>query len=276
MDELPPRARALLDVARGTDEPSRAERSRIDGKVRATLAGFGLALPPLDPAAPTASAASSATEAASSASGGAAATGAAASSSGPLTFAAGAASMVAVGLGALWVLSGDPEPAAAPPPSLAAPSVVEAAAADDTADDLAAVAVPTEATPLPAPTAQAATAGVEREASAARTQRVRARRRTTEPAALPHGDLQLEVLLIDAANRALSAGRHGQALGVLAEHAERFPAGELREERRALRVLALCGAGRLEEGRRDRERLLAGAADSVLAARLRDACQPAP
>jgi hypothetical protein len=47
-------------------------------------------------------------------------------------------------------------------------------------------------------------------------------------------------------------GRHdfGRALALVAEHTRRFPNGRLAEEREALRVRALAGAGRTDEARR--------------------------
>ena len=47
----------------------------------------------------------------------------------------------------------------------------------------------------------------------------------------------------------MQAGDNDAALELLAEHQGTFADGAMVEEREAARVLAFCGAGRLEEGR---------------------------
>jgi hypothetical protein len=59
-----------------------------------------------------------------------------------------------------------------------------------------------------------------------------------------------EFTLIKQAQRDLGGGRADAALAVLAEHVRRFPKGSMTEDRLALRALALCKAGRHDEGRR--------------------------
>lgn len=60
MDELPPHARALLDAARDADDPTPAERARADARARQTLAQHGVHDLP-SPAQQTASAAAGST-----------------------------------------------------------------------------------------------------------------------------------------------------------------------------------------------------------------------
>ncbi len=81
-----------------------------------------------------------------------------------------------------------------------------------------------------------------------------------------------ELTLIRTATEALRDGHPEYALIALQEHASRFPRGVLQQERRALRVLALCELGRLERGRRERERFLRENPDSPFAGRVRRAC----
>lgn len=82
-----------------------------------------------------------------------------------------------------------------------------------------------------------------------------------------------ELRLIRGAQAALRDGSPARALAFLDEHAARFgPRAILGEEQAGLRVLALCASGRLDEGRRERERFLARTPDSPMAARVRGAC----
>jgi hypothetical protein len=62
----------------------------------------------------------------------------------------------------------------------------------------------------------------------------------------------------------------------LATHARRFPRGALREERIALGLLALCGTGQREQARRAIHRFMRTAPRSVVAQRVRAACDAQP
>jgi hypothetical protein len=76
--------------------------------------------------------------------------------------------------------------------------------------------------------------------------------------AAPEGDaLAAEARLLAAAQSALDQGRGAQALGVLDEHDRRFPSGVLAPESEALRVDALCAAGRADDARAEALRLRA-------------------
>lgn len=113
----------------------------------------------------------------------------------------------------------------------------------------------------------------------------RASRRTTAPASEPRagaarrpsaagGGLAQEIELIAAARADLQAGRADAALEQLAEHTRRFGHGALRDEREGLRVLSLCQLGRYDAAAGARDRFLARAPSSLLAAQVRAACAP--
>jgi hypothetical protein len=85
-------------------------------------------------------------------------------------------------------------------------------------------------------------------------------------------DLEGEARLLELADADLRRGDANSALARLAEHAARYPAGALREEREGVRVVALCRAGRESEGKLAAERFLARAPRSALATRIRAAC----
>jgi hypothetical protein len=59
-----------------------------------------------------------------------------------------------------------------------------------------------------------------------------------------------ELALLQRAHAAYTRGDFSAALAVVAEHARRFPTGHLAEQREALRVRSLAGAGRADEAHR--------------------------
>jgi hypothetical protein len=72
------------------------------------------------------------------------------------------------------------------------------------------------------------------------------------PTPLPmrgRGDLAAERILLETARTALERSDPSHALEALQRHQERFPRGQLREERESLRIGALVAAGRVEEAR---------------------------
>ncbi|HEX5656990.1 MAG TPA: hypothetical protein VFX59_07330 [Polyangiales bacterium] len=81
-----------------------------------------------------------------------------------------------------------------------------------------------------------------------------------------------ELALIRAALTSLRDRDSAQALRLLDEHAARYPRGAFSTERRALHVVALCAAGRHEEGSRERAQFLESFGESPIAARVRSAC----
>lgn len=84
--------------------------------------------------------------------------------------------------------------------------------------------------------------------------------------------LAAEAALLQRAQTALAAGVPASALVQLEQHAREFPTGVLVQEREALRVVALCAAGREPEGRAEAAIFLRAHAGSVLAERVRGAC----
>lgn len=76
-------------------------------------------------------------------------------------------------------------------------------------------------------------------------------KRSAVEGAAPDGPsgLQRETELLKAAQRALRSGHPADAMALLDEHARLFPAGALREERRASHVFALAALGRLRQAK---------------------------
>jgi hypothetical protein len=86
------------------------------------------------------------------------------------------------------------------------------------------------------------------------------------------GDLEAEMRLLRAAYDALRAGHPERALETLAEHASRYPHGELAEARGVARIMALCQAKRVAAARSEAERFLQRSPSSPYAARVRSLC----
>jgi hypothetical protein len=122
-----------------------------------------------------------------------------------------------------------------------------------------------EAAPTPEPSAAPEPAPVAKPASPAFV-----------PAVPPSGArapaLADEVALLQRAEGALRDGKPEQALSVLSEHARQFPRGELRAERTAARIAALCALHRQAEARRDAASFLRQWPGSPLAAQVRASC----
>jgi hypothetical protein len=59
-----------------------------------------------------------------------------------------------------------------------------------------------------------------------------------------------ELQLLSRARKALAAGKYSSTMSLIRAHEQRFPAGQLSEEREALRVKALRGMGRERDARR--------------------------
>jgi hypothetical protein len=81
-----------------------------------------------------------------------------------------------------------------------------------------------------------------------------------------------DLVLIEAAEAALRAAEPAKALALLRQHEQRFPDAPTVEERLALRVLALCAAGRSAEGRGARWAFLREHPDSAYRERIESAC----
>jgi hypothetical protein len=87
--------------------------------------------------------------------------------------------------------------------------------------------------------------------------------------------IQSELELIRSAQKNLHRGDASAALALLAEHARRYPAGALSEEREASRVFALCKLGNAAGARAQAERFLRRSPSSPFAERVRASCSSA-
>ena len=89
-------------------------------------------------------------------------------------------------------------------------------------------------------------------------------------------DYALERKILQPARAALAGGDSSSALTAIAEHERRFPAGQLAEEREALRVEALLSAHRTDEARSAAAAFRNRFPRSVLLSRVSEALQAAP
>jgi hypothetical protein len=85
-------------------------------------------------------------------------------------------------------------------------------------------------------------------------------------------DLSLEARALSQVQRAVREGHSAEALTLLDQQERDFPQGELRQERVAARVVALCAAGRASEARALAASFLVRSPRSPLAARMRTIC----
>jgi hypothetical protein len=253
MNELGPEAREILEAGRAGDEPTAADRHRLRASVmRAIAAGGASTL-----------ASSLATE-----------TSAAGLKAGAISIwkvAAGITFAAAITGGVASRFAGEtphvPSNAptviatvnAAPAPPRASASA-ESSAPPPTAEPSVSAAppAPTVAPVAPRPRASS-TASARSEAPAA-------------PPPPPEDTLAAETADLREAHRAMQSGDPARALAVLDRQENKGSA--LREEREAARVLALCQAGRVEEGRAAAARFLQASPRSPLADRVRGACAP--
>ena len=83
--------------------------------------------------------------------------------------------------------------------------------------------------------------------------------------------LDAEMRSVRGADTALRSGNLGAAQGLLDEHAREFPSGALAEEREGLRIVLGCQT-QSSEGKRAAARFLERAPHSLLAGRVRAAC----
>jgi|GEM_PF-890665 hypothetical protein len=166
-----------------------------------------------------------------------------------------ASGLVGVVLGALGhaALTGTAPFATAAAPPAAAPSAVVAARSEpDTRPDPARAAEDRAAASAreDVPTAEPGAPRPPRDGESAREDSDLARTGSPGPEAEEGSDLAAERRLIDAARADVAEGRFEPALAGLAAHRRRFPAGALAEDRDALAIEALVGAGRLTEAGR--------------------------
>jgi hypothetical protein len=255
MIELSDEARTLIRRVGSADGPSRVDRARVKRRIVATLAGAGAAL----------------------GSGGTIAAGAPAGA-----LATAAVSKLTVGSVAMWLALGAGLGAAVSAPALVS-AYRETAPAAHPAPVRPAVAVtsarPTqEARPMgESPHSDAPEMAPATGASEPASGRPKPSGRMipeTSQAETPHGASSLaeETRLLEAAQRELARKNTSAALVLLDEHATRFPAGALSEERAAARVLALCDLGRSAEAKRAAEVFVRASPRSPLVPRLQGSC----
>jgi hypothetical protein len=238
MTDLSPESKALIELARGDDEPSAVDRARVRRALGASLA-TGLAM-------------SSATSLAAGA--GLKAAGTAAGLAGSVKIAMWVGVGMAVGAltttTAIVVLRG---PAAQPtsvprPVAREANPVIKADMPVKESTDEA----PTDTTTIPLE--------VTSKPSMSRA-----------PQPSP-SSLAAEMRLLETARAALSGGDARRALALIQEHERDFPSGSLSEERRASKVFALCELGRRAEAARAAAEFLRTAPASPLRGRVLDSC----
>jgi hypothetical protein len=220
LEPLSPELKELLDAERGAPEPAPERRERVRSRLWSAL---GLA----------------AGAGAASALHGTPALGSTALKAAPAAgkllvakIAVGVIAAAAVGTTMHYALRTPPPPAHMPPAAarhVVPPSAVKPVVAAPIAAPAAPSPAPPVAAPVPAPAQPAPflTTRVHRPAH-------------LEP---PGDDLAAERVLLDHARSALSSGDTAGALDALAQHEQRFPKGQLTEEREALRIRALARAG---------------------------------
>lgn len=258
MSDLGPEARSILDGGRDGDDPTPADRARIRGSVMRAIAAGG--------AATTAAAMTEAAVAAKAAQGIALG----------WKILAGLLITGAVGGGAALALRHEAPAAPARATSVSPPAQAASASAP-----------PEEPTPPSAPLAPASTTPTvasARPASPPPERRVEPSKEPAPPAleepsspsaavappTPPADTLTDETRRLREAHGALTGGDPARALSLLDEQAA---AGvQLREERTAARILALCQLGRVDEARVAGARFLAESPRSPLADRVRASC----
>lgn len=233
MTELPLDAKKVLAQLRDVDDPTHAERARGDAAVRRMLEAQGIQnLPRLRPLAPNAT-------------------------TKPLAARSGAAIKLAwlVGVAFVATLGLFGVEAWRSTSQLSAPTLRGDAPSSSLADRVA--------DPAPPQPEAAANAPVEPSSAPA--------------ASVPHprhdkpaqDSLAEELRFLSSVDAEIRSGAYDSALQRLQQHKG---TSALREERAAMRVLALCGRNPDAHALREREHFLKKAPRSVLAARVRSAC----
>jgi len=270
MTDLGPEARSILGAGKSGDDPTPADRARVRGKLARAIAAGGVL-----GAASAAGTASEGTAAAATALAGKTATLLALGKIG-----GGIVFVVALGAG-IWFSRPLP-PGSPPPPATsvavadtalpASPSAIAPSAAADTASPTSPSAEPLAAArpavePSDSPAAPSS-AGVRPSGTTVASPKVA----DTDP---PKDPLEDETRQLREAHGALQSGDPGKALKLLDEQATTYASGQLREERAAARVLALCKLGKVDEARAKAAEFLRDNPQSPLADRVRAGC-PTP
>lgn len=260
MTDLSPDAQSILEAGRDLDGAGDLEKARVRRALFAKIAAGGAVLAATSTAAAESGAIASGTTAA--------ATTTAATGGG--TFAAVATPLAKI-LIPLAIVTGGAAGGfvawraqrAMTPAPVVAPSVTTAPA----------IAAPPA--PVVVPAAPALAPAIEPPAPAARpAHRARvAPAAHTEAAVAPVNHLAEETALLASANAELRRGDAGRALALLDDYDRRYPAGVLREEVLATRVIARCQQSPDRAARRAAEAFLARHPASPLASRVRTSCE---
>jgi hypothetical protein len=135
-------------------------------------------------------------------------------------------------------------------------------------------ASPVAAQPTPAPEAEptAVPTSEDRPPKTRRAKPDRPSPRPAETSSSATSSLAEETRILERARKALADNDAGHALALLDEARERFPQGVLRQERAALRVVALCQTGRQQAGKRAAAAFLQTYPRSAHRARVERAC----
>jgi hypothetical protein len=237
LDDLRPPGREILDIARRARTPSDEDRARVHRALVASLGG---------------AAALGAAKAAS-----AAASMAPKASLGWLKWALSAAFLSSASVGTyVWSVRRHVAPTSTTPVTDVAMQDSSGSAAPSSAALLAPVpsVEPTPASPPATPPKGAA---------------MRPSAKSAEPSA---DSLAQELSLLHQAHSEWRSGNAAHALALAHEHAHRYPNSQLKFERSALEVRALCALGREAEARKVAERIRLQAPNSPVSAALKDTC----
>ena len=261
MSDLGPEARSILGAGRNGDDPTPTDRARVRRNLARAIAAGG--------AAAAASAAGTAAE------GSAAAATAIAGKTATLLMlgkiGGGLVFVAALGAGIWFSRPLPPGPA----PSASVP--VTDSASPITAPPPAPSAAPDSPSPESPPADPPAAAAPEAPAPASPGQAaVSARPSASAGEAPPRDPLVDETQELREAHGALQSGDPQKALKLLDEQATTYAGGQLREEREAARVLALCKLGKKDEARAKIADFLRDHPGSPLEGRVRSGCPATP
>ncbi|MFO0684882.1 MAG: hypothetical protein U0234_22685 [Sandaracinus sp.] len=268
-EEDHPIDRSLIDAAVPALEPSEAQRSRLK---RAVLGAIATSAVTTGTAAGAQAAAGGTAATAASATG----VGGAAVGMGLGAKAVVAAIAIASVVGVVAVsrtpsatpASGDEERAA--PSEIAEPSETHAVTSAPPSAPVAEPAPPEEA-PSAAPVIEPAPAPI---AASPLPRRPTPTAAAPAPEVAPSPEVDpavVETMLLARARVALQRHDGATAMQLLQEHASRFPSGELREERLALRISTLCELGETDRAHREAASYLDAFPGSIHAADVRAA-----
>jgi hypothetical protein len=237
-DDLRPPGREILDIARRARTPSNEDRERVHRALVASLGGAAAV-----GAAKVASAAASMAPKASL---------------GWLKWAVPVALLSSASIGTyVWSVKRH-----VPPPVSTAPALENATQEPSPAPS------PTVALSEPSPFAEPAPAPATVTPPKGATTRPPTKAQTESG-----GDaLAQELSLLHQAHAEWRSGNAAHALALAREHAHRFPNSQLRFERNALEVRALCALGREAEARKAADQLRSQAPNSPVSAALKDTC----